>query len=131
MPVDDPPECLSCGCCCFSQIADYVRVTGDDYALLGEHAEELVLFSGNRAYMRMQEGHCAALRLVTRPPTVVAPTASASRVTTEYACSVYAVRPETCRELQRGADTCRAERFEKAERPQLLALRLSPTQTLT
>jgi uncharacterized protein len=131
MPAEDLPECLNCGCCCFSQLADYVRVTGDDYARLGEHADAMVVFSGNRAYMRMQDGHCAALRLVSRHLAEPESDLSAVRVTTEYVCSVYALRPETCRELQRGADTCRAERFAKADRPQLLALRLSQTRPLT
>ena len=41
---------------------DYVRVSGQDYARLGERVEELVWFDGNRAYMRMVDGHCGALQ---------------------------------------------------------------------
>jgi uncharacterized protein len=103
----DAPECLSCGACCFSSLETYVRVTGADYARLGEHAETLVCFDGNRAYLRMLDGHCAALHI--------------DGTTRRFVCSVYEVRPATCRELERGGGACAGEREVKAERP-LLAL---------
>lgn len=96
------PECLFCGACCFSRLPDYVRVSGDDYARLGDRAEELTHFVGNRCFMKMTGGHCAALQL----------DASTSR----YLCTIYERRPETCRALERGSSACAAERFEKAER---------------
>ncbi len=105
------PECLACGTCCFSQLPEYVRVSGDDYARLGESAEGLVVFHGNRAFMRMHEGHCAALR--------VDATAAAS-----FACTIYAERPETCRDLARASSACEGERATKGERPLLAAARL-------
>ena len=102
------PECLACGTCCFSQLDTFVRVTGDDYARLGNHVESLVRFEGIRAYMRMLDGHCAALRLEPESG--------------ELVCSVYEQRPQICRDLRRGSQECLAERELKSERP-LLALR--------
>lgn len=108
--LEDPdvPECLACGCCCFSQLETFVRVTGDDYARLGERAEQLVWFDGNRAYLRLVDGRCAALEQE----------ASSGR----FVCSAYETRPQICRDLARGSGECAAERQVKAERP-LLALR--------
>jgi hypothetical protein len=78
-----------------------VRVTGDDYARLGEEAERVTQFVGNRCYMQMTGEHCAAL--------AVTPSG-------EFVCGVYEKRPEICRELSRGGPACAAEREQKAER---------------
>jgi Fe-S-cluster containining protein len=86
-----------------------VRVTGSDHARLAERAEELVWFDGNRAYLRMTQGHCAALR--------VEPESG------RFVCGVYETRPEVCRDLQRASPACLGERHAKSERP-LLALGL-------
>ena len=104
------PECLACGSCCFSQLKHYVRVSGDDYARLAERAEELVEFDGHRAYMRMVDGHCAALAI--------------DEVLGHFVCSAYEQRPQICRDLERSSGQCFGERHEKAERP-LIALRRS------
>ena len=102
------PECLSCGTCCFSLMLDYVRVSGQDYARLGERVEELVWFDGNRAYMRMVDGHCGALRIDLRSG--------------EFVCDTYGTRPQVCRDLARGSGACLGEIATKAQRP-LSALR--------
>jgi len=101
------PECLACGVCCFSRLETYVRVTGDDHERLGDRAAELVWFDGNRAYMRMVDGHCAALRV--------------DKGYGELVCSTYETRPQTCRDLARGAGACLGEIATKRSRP-LLAL---------
>ena len=101
--LDDPPRCQSCGVCCFSMLERYVRVSGREYARLGEDAETLVRFIGNRAYMRMPDGHCAALRI--------------DRDSAKFVCSVYDRRPDTCRDLERGSPECLGERALKADRP--------------
>lgn len=106
--LETVPECLSCGACCFSELGQYVRVSGEDYARLGDRAEELVSFDGHRGYLRMVDGHCAALEI----------DASAGR----FVCNAYDVRPQTCRDLARASGECLGERHAKAERP-LLALR--------
>jgi Fe-S-cluster containining protein len=92
---------LQCGACCFSKLATYVRVTGDDHARLGEDAERMSVFVGNRCYMRMESEHCAAL--------VIAPSGT-------FHCSVYEHRPAVCRELERGSGACTAEREQKESR---------------
>jgi uncharacterized protein len=102
------PECLDCGTCCFSHLEDYVRVTGDDYARLGERAEALAYFDNNRAYMRMVDNHCGALAVDTR-----------SR---QFSCGAYETRPQVCRDLARGSSACRGEIEAKHLRP-LVALR--------
>jgi Fe-S-cluster containining protein len=102
------PPCLGCGTCCFSKLATFVRVDGLDHARLGDRADELTVFIGNRCHMTMFEGHCAALVI--------------DVTTRRFVCSVYEDRPAVCRDLERGSPECRAERHEKSERP-LLALR--------
>ncbi|HBQ19302.1 MAG: YkgJ family cysteine cluster protein [Sandaracinaceae bacterium] len=102
------PPCLSCGACCFSTLERYVRVTGDDHARLGERADELSRFDGHRAYMRMIDGHCVALRV--------------QGARGELRCDAYAIRPDICRDLARSSDACLGERATKSERP-LIALR--------
>jgi hypothetical protein len=105
------PACLSCGTCCFSHLDRYVAVTGDDHQRLGDSAEELTHFIGNRAYMRMTEGHCAALRVD-----------AASRT---FVCTVYELRPATCRDLGRGTPECLGELGSKADRPLVAVRRLT------
>jgi hypothetical protein len=82
-----------------------VPVRGDDYARLGSAAEALVWFAGNRAYLVMTNGQCAAL--------VFDGDGEAPR----FVCSVYVNRPATCRELERGSPACDGERAEKSGRP--------------
>jgi uncharacterized protein len=77
----------------------FVRVTGADWERLGAAADRLAHFVGNRAFMRMTAGHCAALEL--RP---------ARGGGTEYFCTVYEHRPQICRDLARGSPECAAER---------------------
>jgi Fe-S-cluster containining protein len=84
---------------------------GHDYARLDDRVDELVWFDGNRAYMRMVDGRCAALRVE-----------PASR---RFVCSAYATRPDACRDLARGSGACRAELEAKAGRA-VLALGRMP-----
>ena len=102
---EDAPACLGCGACCFSQLANYVPVSGADHARIGAQVDDLTHFDGNRCYMNMHEGHCAALTI--------------DRTTREFVCSIYELRPSTCRDLERGSAACRGEIHEKGERPLL------------
>lgn len=95
-----PAECRRCGVCCFSESPTYVRVTGEDWTRLGAAADELAHFLGNRAYMRMHRGHCAALEI--RP-------ATASSGVADFFCTIYERRPQTCRDLDRGSPQCLGE----------------------
>ena len=109
---EGPPEdCTRCAACCFSESDRYARVTGDDHARLGDDAERLVTWLGNTAFMRLErvgEGadalrRCAALTIHPEHGT--------------FACSIYARRPQVCRELERGSGPCRGELAGKADRP--------------
>jgi uncharacterized protein len=102
------PDCMSCGTCCFSELESFVRVLGSDRARLGDQAEDLVAFVGNRAYMRMADGHCAALQV--------------GGTQGRFACTTYAARPQICRDLRRGSPECLGEIGSKEGRS-LLALR--------
>lgn len=86
-------------------------MTGDDHARLGSEAERLVRFIGNRAFMRMSDGHCAALVI--------------DRENGRFVCSVYHARPDTCRTLERGGPACEGELATKSERPRLALLPIS------
>jgi Fe-S-cluster containining protein len=103
-------SCTSCGACCFSDAERYVPVTGADHARLGDDAEAATTFVGNRCYMRMHAGHCAALTVDARG---------------HYCCSVYDRRPEVCRTLDRGSPACQVERERKSATAWLTAERLA------
>ena len=75
-----------------------MRVTGDDWARLGAEAERVAQFVDNRAFMRMRDGHCAALEV--RPTTDGA---------AEFFCTIYDRRPQICRDLARGSPECAGE----------------------
>ena len=97
--MNPPTDSLRCGACCFSRAERFVRVTGADWTRLGEAAERLAHFIGHRAYMKMTDGHCAALDLRT--------TAEGEP---EFFCTVYETRPQICRDLARGSPECAGER---------------------
>ncbi len=98
-----PTDCLRCGVCCFGDTPTFVRVSGDDWSRLGTEADRLAHFVENRAYMRMTEGHCAAL--------AVRQDEAGSRV---FFCTAYERRPQACRALGRGSPECAAELERKA-----------------
>lgn len=104
-PVNPPTDCLRCGVCCFSTLERYVRVSGDDWRRLGDAAARVAHFIENRAYMKMMEGHCAALEPRCTPGGG-----------TEFFCTVYEQRPQVCRDLARGSPQCAGERAVKSGR---------------
>jgi Fe-S-cluster containining protein len=88
------PDCQECGACCFAPHDQHVRVMGDDHArLTPDEQARLVVWIGNRAWLRMEDGHCAALAVVDG----------------RWTCGVYERRPQLCRDLTRGGDACRHE----------------------
>ena len=103
VPAFAPPACQRCGACCFSPSETYVRVTGEDWARLGPDAEGLVHFVGNRAYLRMIGGRCAAL--------AVRPDPESGGL--GFSCTIYERRPQVCRDLERGSPACEAEILRK------------------
>lgn len=94
--------------CCFSRLETYVRVTGDDWSRLGPDADQHAHFIGHRAYLRMREGHCAALEIRPDPdlPGGV-----------HHVCTIYERRPQICRDLARGSPECEGEIALKGDRP--------------
>lgn len=78
-------------------------VTGTDYSRLGPDAESWLKWKNNRAFMRMSDGHCAALKMASGP---------AGR---QFICTLYDHRPQTCRDLARGSAQCEADWEAKAE----------------
>ncbi len=103
--LSTPTDCLCCGICCFSTLDTFVRVTGFDWERLGGESERVAHFIGNRAYMKMNGGHCAALE--------VRHTAAGSTV---FFCTVYENRPQVCRDLARISAECEGELATKGER---------------
>jgi Fe-S-cluster containining protein len=99
-----PTDCQRCGVCCFSPTEEYVWVTGYDWTRLGGEAERLAHFIGNRAFMKMNAGHCAALEV-----------RKSAIGETSFFCSIYDNRPEICRMLERGSPECLADLETKAE----------------
>jgi hypothetical protein len=82
-----------------------VRVTGDDWSRLGPEAERVAHFIGNRAFMKMADGRCAALEVRA---------AADGGTAAAYFCAIYARRPQVCRDLGRGSPECEAELMRKA-----------------
>ena len=63
----------------------------------------MTVVSQERRYLRLEDGHCAALRI--------------DPITRRFACGIYDRRPDACRALESGSSACREQRDEKAERP--------------
>lgn len=103
----DSAACLRCGVCCFSRLETYVRVTGDDWTRLGPDAERHAHFIGHRAFLRMHEGHCAALAIRPDPDRPGG---------ARYVCTIYEHRPQICRDLARGSAECEGEIALKGDR---------------
>jgi Fe-S-cluster containining protein len=100
-----PTDCQRCGVCCFSPSDEYVWVNGYDWTRLGAEAERLAHFIGNRAFMKMHDGHCAALAITQREDG-----------TPYFCCTIYENRPEICRILERGSPECLGELETKSDR---------------
>jgi len=100
MPDEPVPACEACAACCFGEGERYVPVTGDDHERLGSEAARWTRFVGNKCYMHMQDGHCAAL---------VRESGSGRML-----CGIYEQRPQVCRDLERSSPVCAAERLRKA-----------------
>ncbi len=97
------PECTSCGTCCFSELPEYVRVFGVDFDRMDARAQSFTHFIGNRCFMRIENGRCAALMV--------------DPLEKRFLCSIYPMRPDVCHSLDRGTGACRGEIFSKGHRP--------------
>ncbi len=103
IPEAGVPECTACGTCCFSTLPEYIRVFGCDWDRMDDRARTFAEFQGNRCFMRIEDGRCAALTIDPAGP--------------RFLCAIYPQRPDACRALERGSGACRGERHEKGERP--------------
>lgn len=103
--MEIPEDCLTCGVCCFSKSGTYVRVSESDLQRLGEDAHDFTRHVGKQAYMRMDDGHCAAMAITKKrgEPAV-------------FFCTLYEKRPQVCRDLTRGKTACQTELHAKATR---------------
>jgi Fe-S-cluster containining protein len=72
---------------------------GADHARLGEIAEALTHFVGNRCYLRIAGDRCIALRVAADG----------------FECRVYERRPAICRAIEPGSNVCQAERDRKLD----------------
>ena len=103
--MEIPENCLHCGVCCFAKSGTYARVSEADWERLGADADRVARHVGRQAFMRMEDGHCAALQITTRrdaPPV--------------FFCTLYDRRPQVCRQLARGSAACQTELRTKAAR---------------
>jgi Fe-S-cluster containining protein len=83
-------DCLSCGACCYGP-EDYVAVTGPDRDRMGARdASRYVIRRGDRLWLRMVNGHCAALRARQG----------------HFSCRIYGGRPSVCHVVEQGSREC-------------------------
>jgi Fe-S-cluster containining protein len=92
-----PGDCRECGACCFSTSDTYVAVTARDKDRLGEKAEQVTQKIGEASFLKMKEGRCAELQ----------------HRGGDWICGIYKIRPDACRQLERGSPDCLAERALK------------------
>lgn len=81
-----PTPCFSCGRCCYGP-TDYVQLFEDDLLRLGPQLRLRLVTTrpdSDRLYLRMEDGHCAALDLSGG----------------QFRCSIYEQRPLICRIYQ-------------------------------
>ena len=103
-----PPDCITCGACCFGTHDRYIAILPEDVGR-AIPPEALTEVEG-RLFMTMKDGHCAQL---TR------------KEDARLVCAIYDVRPEACRAFRAGSFECgraRAHRLPLAEAMRLPAL---------
>ncbi len=89
------PECTDCGACCFNEHAGYIRVFLVDYARMDERALGFCTEEEGVRHLRFENGHCSALGV--------------DRDTNRVGCTIYEMRPDACRWLERGSGECRSQ----------------------
>lgn len=102
-------DCQACGACCCNtdenraeEYLDYVQVTARD--ALSRHPALLrkltVLNEAGERHMKLRgrEQRCVALE---------------GRLGVQVSCSIYAMRPPSCRKVEPGSPECRRDRRER------------------
>lgn len=83
-------DCQRCGACCYGP-EHYVAVTETDTLGMGRQTRARMLVRvGDRRYLKMLHGHCAALRARQG----------------HYSCRIYAERPRPCHVVEAGSREC-------------------------
>lgn len=90
--------------------AEYLQLFGGDLDRLTPEQLGFVARVGERAFMRLEDGRCAAL--------------VADVEAREFRCGIYEARPDVCRALERGSSGCKFEYDRKASAPDVLLERL-------
>jgi Fe-S-cluster containining protein len=92
IPSDTPFDCQTCGACC-AYSAEWPRFSVESDADLDRIPAELV--AADLSGMRCLGDRCAAL---------------AGEVSVRTTCTIYATRPQVCRECMPGGEDCRMAR---------------------
>jgi len=106
LPIDglidasDLPPCVECGACCNFEDPRYAMVLAEDSERLLPEDEALTHWTAGRCFMRVVDGHCAALR----------------EIEGMSWCTIYERRPQGCRDAARGGPDCRAGLARRAAR---------------
>lgn len=94
-------DCQVCGACCYGPTR-YVAVTETDLLGMGRATRaKMVVRHGERRYLKMVNGHCAALRATPD----------------YYSCRMYAERPAPCRSVEAGSRECHDARARRGVGP--------------
>ncbi|WP_119154590.1 YkgJ family cysteine cluster protein [Caldimonas tepidiphila] len=94
-PAVPANPCLDCGACCASYRVSFYWAEADAAGLPEHLTEQVNPWFGCMAGTQQPSPRCAALR---------------GAIGGEVACSVYAMRPSPCRELEAGDEKCRRAR---------------------
>jgi Fe-S-cluster containining protein len=87
-------DCQRCGACCYGP-EEYVAVSEVDLMGMSRQMRaRLVVRRGERRYLKMLHGHCAALRARQG----------------HYSCRIYGARPRPCHVVEAGSRECLAAR---------------------
>jgi len=84
-----PPDCTTCGACCFGSHDRYIAILPEDAGR--PIPNEAMTEVEGRLYMAMKDGHCAQLRRDGGKG---------------LSCAIYEARPEACRGMRAGSFEC-------------------------
>ena len=83
-------DCQACGACCYGP-DEYVSVIATDLARMNRQTRARYVHRvGERLYLRMLHGHCAALHARQG----------------HYSCRIYSMRPQPCHVVEAGSREC-------------------------
>ncbi len=83
-------DCQACGACCYGG-GEYVSVTATDLLRMApRHAARYVVERRERAFLKMVNGRCAALRARQG----------------HFSCRIYGERPLVCQVVEAGSREC-------------------------